>query len=79
MNVLVWNSWVARPVGGMERIALEIALRVVNRRLSLLHAGVCLLDLRLQGSRVYFRQRFAQLNLLTNLQIDRLELPGNLE
>ena len=59
--------------------ALEVGLGVVNRRLSLLHAGACLLDLRLQRPRVYFRQQVTQLNLLTDLQIDRLELPGNLE
>jgi glycosyltransferase involved in cell wall biosynthesis len=32
MNVLVWNSWVAHPVGGMERIALEIALQLHSRK-----------------------------------------------
>ena len=32
MNVLVWNSWVARPVGGMERVALELALRLHERQ-----------------------------------------------
>ena len=59
--------------------ALEIAIRIVDLCLSLLHAGACLLDLRLQGPRIYFRQQLAQLNLLTDLQIDRLELSGNFE
>jgi len=31
MNVLVWNSWVAHPVGGMERVALELALQLHRR------------------------------------------------
>ena len=44
---------IERSLGGNTLLqkflfALEIALRVVNRRLSLLHAGVCLLDLRLE-------------------------------
>jgi glycosyltransferase involved in cell wall biosynthesis len=39
MNVLVWNSWVAHPVGGMERIALEIALQLHSRRHTVVLVG----------------------------------------
>ena len=39
MNVLVWNSWVAHPVGGMERIALEIALQLHSRKHSVVLVG----------------------------------------
>ena len=75
---------IERSLGGNTLLqqflfALEVGFRVVNRRLGLLHAGVRLLDLRLQRPRIYFRQRVAQLNLLTDLQIDCLELSGNLE
>ena len=31
MNVLVWSSWVAYPVGGQERVSLEIALQLHRR------------------------------------------------
>jgi glycosyltransferase involved in cell wall biosynthesis len=31
MNVLVWSSWVAHPVGGTERISLELALGLHKR------------------------------------------------
>src|ERR1017187_823922 len=31
MNVLVWSSYVARPVGGQERIAHELALQLHKR------------------------------------------------
>src|ERR1035437_2256617 len=31
MNILLWNSWVARPIGGTERIALELALQLRKR------------------------------------------------
>ncbi|HXI84189.1 MAG TPA: glycosyltransferase family 4 protein [Verrucomicrobiae bacterium] len=39
MNVLVWNSWVAPPVGGMERIALEIALQLHSRKHTVVLVG----------------------------------------
>lgn len=39
MNVLVWSSWVARPVGGMERVALELALRLHERKHHVVLAG----------------------------------------
>src|SRR5258708_36175826 len=39
MNVLVWNSWVAPPVGGMERIALEIALQLHARKHTVVLVG----------------------------------------
>ena len=31
MNVLVWSSYVAHPVGGQERTSLEIALQLHQR------------------------------------------------
>ena len=39
MNVLVWNSWVAHPVGGMERIALEIALQLHSHKHTVVLVG----------------------------------------
>src|ERR1017187_1125567 len=39
MNVLVWNSWVAHPAGGMERIALEIALQLHSRKHTVVLVG----------------------------------------
>src|ERR1017187_5574548 len=39
MNVLVWNSWVAPPVGRMERIALEVALQLHARKHSVVLVG----------------------------------------
>jgi hypothetical protein len=58
---------------------LEVRLRIAQLRLGLLNGGARLLDLRLQRARVDLRQQVAQLDLLTGLQVDRLELPGNLE
>ena len=31
MNVLLWSSWAAHPVGGQERISLELALQLHRR------------------------------------------------
>ena len=47
-------------------LALEIGLRIIQLRLCLLHAGAGLLDLRLQRSRVDFRQHVPQLYFLTD-------------
>jgi len=39
MNVLVWCSWVARPVGGMEITALELAIELQRRGHQVVLAG----------------------------------------
>ena len=59
--------------------AREVRLGIGQLCLGLLHAGARLFDLRLERPWIDFREQIAELDLLTDLQADRLELAGNFE
>jgi glycosyltransferase involved in cell wall biosynthesis len=39
MNILVWSSWVGHPAGGQERVALELAIQLHQRKHRVVLAG----------------------------------------
>ena len=78
---LDWSktACVATPAFQKLFLALEIRLRVVELRLRLLHGGARLFDLGLQRPRIDLRQHVAQLHLLTDGEVNGLQLPADLE